>query len=453
MKDLIFDFDELLLKTRLEDSRKFLKESIDAYRAGAYRSSIISLWIAVCVDIVEKIKELKNTGDKKAHQVYDEIKKIEPTDLKAMQEKEREIVDIAEDFGFISHIEKTEFVRLKEDRNYCAHPFFSEDGMQFNPSNLLVKSYIVNCSNFLLVKRPIHGKAILEKICNELDSPYLKSDIMIIKSIIDTDEYLCSMNESAKRNLIKIYLKRLFDLEKSDLSENSIKYCIILAVINEHNSELFKKIFFDYIDGLTFEGLKIFYFIRLINIIPGVISILPSKHLTIINSFVDTHSLYDEEKRQVIKLLLIEILKLSEKINKIKEIMIKKLDTLNDDVILQIVEFEPKEWVKAKMIQLFISSSSFNCAYFRGNLLLKYKKVLKYEDLKFILEGIFSEQKDNYYNQVLGSSNIEEILIELFEATMDNDIENLKLWEEFINKLHETQFFDLRKRIKNTPPF
>jgi hypothetical protein len=60
------DLDELAQATRDPVSRAYVQEAIDAYRAGAYRTTIVAVWIAVIVDIIDKLRELALSGDANA---------------------------------------------------------------------------------------------------------------------------------------------------------------------------------------------------------------------------------------------------------------------------------------------------------------------------------------------------------------------------------------------------
>jgi len=57
------DLDELVQMCRNSYSKNYLLEAIVAYRAGAYRAATISTWIAICVDVIEKIRELSLAND------------------------------------------------------------------------------------------------------------------------------------------------------------------------------------------------------------------------------------------------------------------------------------------------------------------------------------------------------------------------------------------------------
>jgi hypothetical protein len=54
---MIVDLDEHILRCRPGPSKSYAEEALAAYRAGAYRSSIVTTWIAVVFDIIEKMRE------------------------------------------------------------------------------------------------------------------------------------------------------------------------------------------------------------------------------------------------------------------------------------------------------------------------------------------------------------------------------------------------------------
>ena len=58
MASLLSDLDELVLKCRDQKATSYVKEAVSCYKAGAFRSSIVSTWIAVSFDIIDKLKEL-----------------------------------------------------------------------------------------------------------------------------------------------------------------------------------------------------------------------------------------------------------------------------------------------------------------------------------------------------------------------------------------------------------
>lgn len=69
MTDSLADLDTLVLKCRAERSRDYVSESIRCYKAGAYRSTIVNVWIAIVFDLVDKIRDLALAGDAKAQRI------------------------------------------------------------------------------------------------------------------------------------------------------------------------------------------------------------------------------------------------------------------------------------------------------------------------------------------------------------------------------------------------
>ena len=58
------DLDELVLTVRDRNSRSYIGEAITAYRARAYRSAVMSAWVAVDYDVIAKLRELAVQGDR-----------------------------------------------------------------------------------------------------------------------------------------------------------------------------------------------------------------------------------------------------------------------------------------------------------------------------------------------------------------------------------------------------
>ena len=58
---LLFDLDELAQKVIASVSRECISEAVAAYRAA-----IGVIWVAICTDLIEKIRELAALGDAEA---------------------------------------------------------------------------------------------------------------------------------------------------------------------------------------------------------------------------------------------------------------------------------------------------------------------------------------------------------------------------------------------------
>jgi hypothetical protein len=122
------DIDQLLLKVWTPSARPYVDEAVACYRISATRAAIIAIWIAVCVDITEKILWLATSGDAEAQIIATKLANIiatnnTPQKLAQMLEFERGLIELAENkFEFVTHNEARQLERLKEDRGACAHP-------------------------------------------------------------------------------------------------------------------------------------------------------------------------------------------------------------------------------------------------------------------------------------------------------------------------------------------
>lgn len=113
----LVDLDELVLLCRDDKARLCIVEAVACYRSGAYRSAIVATWIAVCYDIIDKLRELALSGDKNAEQHIEKIERARAAnDFAHALILERDLLKIARDqFELISHLEHIDLSRLQED--------------------------------------------------------------------------------------------------------------------------------------------------------------------------------------------------------------------------------------------------------------------------------------------------------------------------------------------------
>ena len=107
MASSLEDLDELTLRCRDERARAYIAEAVSSYRAGAFRSAIVATWIAVCFDVIEKLRELSLAGDKEAEKFVQDLEVIRRSgDIKQALTFERELLEIAKNkFELISPLE------------------------------------------------------------------------------------------------------------------------------------------------------------------------------------------------------------------------------------------------------------------------------------------------------------------------------------------------------------
>ncbi len=210
MASPLSDLDELVLRCRDEKAKSYIKESVSCYKSGAFRSAIVSTWIAVSFDIIDKLKDLSLAGDKEAEKQLEEFEKARKAgDIASSLKFERDILQIARDkLELISHIEFIDLERLQQDRNRCAHPSMTSDGEIFNPSAELARVHIRSAVEYLLQFPPAQGKYALESLVNEVGSEYFPTNLSKAVTAFKNSP-LFKARESLVRNFVVVLLKKL----------------------------------------------------------------------------------------------------------------------------------------------------------------------------------------------------------------------------------------------------
>lgn len=172
MIESLADIEALAVRCRSEQSRGYISEAMQCYRAGAYRASIVSTWIAVVFDLIDKVRELAVSGDSTARAIearYETyIKQIEQGNsagIKSALEFEREILETCRDqLQFFDPQQFIDLTRLREDRHRCAHPSFQRVGMPYQPSAEQARVHVRNAIVHVLSQPPVQGKAALAEL-------------------------------------------------------------------------------------------------------------------------------------------------------------------------------------------------------------------------------------------------------------------------------------------------
>lgn len=208
MASALEDLDELTLRCRDERARLYIAEAVSSYRAGAFRSAIVASWIAVCFDVIEKLRELALAGDKEAEKQVQDLDSTRRTgDLSRALKFERELLDIAKDkFELISPLEYIDLERLQSDRNRCAHPSLTSDDKAYTPSAELARLHIHSAVTHLLQHPPVQGKFALDRLVQEVESEYFPTAAKDAR-IAFASGPLRRPRESLVRNLVIVFAK------------------------------------------------------------------------------------------------------------------------------------------------------------------------------------------------------------------------------------------------------
>lgn len=159
------DIDSLCLAVRDGESRRLISEAVTAYRGGAFRSAILSTWIAVAYDIIAKARELAAQGEAAPQAFITELDAaIASNDIPKRQSLERQLLDTANvKLQLLAPHEHNALKRLFEDRHLCAHPAFIADDELFQPTPELVRTHLIHALHYLLIHAPLQGKSAVAR--------------------------------------------------------------------------------------------------------------------------------------------------------------------------------------------------------------------------------------------------------------------------------------------------
>ncbi|MDP3799741.1 MAG: hypothetical protein Q8R06_21785 [Polaromonas sp.] len=212
---MLADLDELILKCPDPRSRAYIKEATACYKNGAYRSAVVSTWIAIAFDLIDKIRFLAGAGDAEAKKNIEHFDKISAAgDIAAALKFEKDLLDLAKDkLELISHAEYLDLKRIGEDRNRCAHPSHTLGNAIFEPPAELARLHIFNAITFVLMQQPAQGKAALERLSKDLESSGFPSKRGEMRIYLEAGP-LSKPRRSLLRNFVVILLKAALDVQK-----------------------------------------------------------------------------------------------------------------------------------------------------------------------------------------------------------------------------------------------
>lgn len=179
---MITDLDVLVLSCRSIRARGYIAEAVASYRAGAFRAAIVTTWIAVVFDFLDKLAELEAAGDKAAGSRLQALRghqgKTDTEAIKASMDFENTLLDIAmNEFQFINPLQHSDLERLRNDRHRCAHPTVLDDETPYAPAAELARYHIRSAVDYLLSQPPVQGKAALDKLMSQVESELFPEDV------------------------------------------------------------------------------------------------------------------------------------------------------------------------------------------------------------------------------------------------------------------------------------
>lgn len=179
MYETFIDLDELIVRCRDKQARKFIQEAVACYRAGAFRSCIVAIWNAVVFDFLHKLRELELLGDGQASKLLQKFETLRSSQnkFKELWQFESDIPNLAlTPFELISNVEKSDIERLFEDRSRCAHPSMTSLEEPFEATAELARYHLRSAVISLLERPPVQGRAASKRIFEDIKSEYFPKE-------------------------------------------------------------------------------------------------------------------------------------------------------------------------------------------------------------------------------------------------------------------------------------
>lgn len=246
------DIEDLVQRCRSANARAYIKEAVDCYRMGAYRACVITTWIALVYDFIDKLRELAVAGDGAAAKrvaEFDDIQK--KRDTEAALKFEREVLTIAmNEFELITIQEMHDLNRLFEDRNRCGHPNLNRDNEVYTPPAELARLHLRVAIEHVLERPPVQGKAALTMLQQTVDSDYFPLIVGEAEQVLKATPL-----PRAKRNLVREFiLGALVSLMREVLSERKMFQRLAAVLVAQRlHLEIAKSVMEEKFDDAVFK--------------------------------------------------------------------------------------------------------------------------------------------------------------------------------------------------------
>ena len=422
MQNHLTDLDELLEGVRNDRSQEYISEAIRTYRAGAYRSAIIATWVAVCIDIIDKIRELSAEKDGKAKNLETELDGLKDKPIDYFLRYENSLLENAENnLNIISNNESRLLQRIKEDRNFCAHPDFLDNSQGEQITAEGARAHIVNACNALLHHAPIKGRVLIERVVSLVDEKSFSTNAEKAQSVLESEYYLGRAQKIVFRNLTIVFIKTIFQVDALSY-DKGMRIFAALQAISNLDSNTYKRALKDQLNLVlsTAPDNKL----RRIFLLPQLWSYIDNPIKQKIMGLIPSLSADD--------IINYRIYIFTESISEIKPTLDIAFEALGDTDKLKVIADSPTKEFKTLAITTFIHSGSFAGAYQNGrDYLLPHAQYFDATDLARIMDGTL----ENKYNQILYAAYMDAIFTALFNKTKHNIANHADLWSKFWNDI------------------
>jgi hypothetical protein len=433
------DLESLIPKVWNRDVRPFVEEAYRCYATGAIRACIALTWVAVCFDLIEKLRRLAEDGEASLASFVTKIEKVSnpvanKSAINVMQDLERELLEIANSVELIDSHAKRQLERLREDRNLSVHPSLKPMGEYFEPQPDYARAHLCCALDSLLIRPPSQGRIIIERF----------QQYVLDAAFRDDFEYMChiffdAVMKAARKQITRLAAKHsMLEIEAPDPADTLIladRMARCLHNFARRDQELVQESI--EVVGQRFGGVSTATQLRTVGRL-GSLDVFwsaidePIKtRLEQMISDIPKPSYMEAitaDQAAVLSLVAVQRLRLA------IPTLESKFDNLPPHQKRSVIAYRPSAYFAPYAARLLADVRSYRSAEEMAvGVLLPCARYMALEDLGLTLENWAENDQCRYASEMVSLS------VKLYQSTAHLRGKDQSLWEEFIEKLHAKQ--------------
>lgn len=415
------DIYDLIYKCRDVNSRIFIEEAVNSYKAGAYRSCINNTWLAIVMNITYKIEQLALMSDAEAIVQKQRLDKIKATnDIAGMLSFERDILKLVKDkFELFDDIVLIDLTRIQEDRNRCSHPLLHANDEPYIPSAEQARHHLTVAVEKLLSEGNVFGKAAITKILDLINSPLFPIMYNESEKILN-NSYLSSPKKKLVENILKILYKEILnkelDYRQIAIRQNTIKFILSkFRMIFEDTLQTFINTMIDITNQNQVSRLRHFF-----SVDPIIWSSLSEDKQILVKRYVE--KLPENDFENIEQWLNFPFL---------KEEVYFRINLAERSEMSSLIFFDTPTEIIDRIIKLYLESGNFNEANSFAETVIQIVHDATKEQINYLITNI------SHNSQVSSSNQLSSVIWKIKKSK--------KYSKDELNKLFKEN--DLRKYI------
>ena len=420
------DIDTLSLAVRDRESQRLIEEAIAAYRGGAFRSALISTWIAVAYDLIAKVRELASQGEKATRAFVEQVDKaITRNDVRELQRIENKLVEKASrEFQLLAPHEYIALDRIQKDRNLCAHPAFVVGGELYQPTPELVRGHIVHAMQYLLVHAPLQGRNAIARFEADMLSPSFPVSADDIGAFIRA-RYLNRAKDVLVVNLVKGILSAPFGEEHRRYAGRTRTLAVTLREVGNAKTAIYDAV----VPGFVAQKFERVGDDVLLNICPFL-----GTDLRIWDWLAPVDQL---RVRRLLETKEVEALKTHSAfdafvIEPLGVILLDRYKGFDEATKVSIINEHPKKELVQSGIEIYAAAGSFRDAEQMGqSVILPLVSFFSADDIRSTLDAVSGN------GQIWNAAGTSEILEQVFKEASGVLRESRPHWQAFVDRQTE----------------